>query len=1338
MTGAIQLALDRPALVGGRVVVRVVLQGAVDAAPDAAALLERRVQDAGTQIGICLQFRHEVQLLAGARQGLVEIGRELDLDTVGDEAYEGAQRRAHRARLHLRRGRRESRNLRLRCVGPTGADRGLESVQSLTDLCQVLEAGRRNEGAARELEVRVLHGAKRIVECDRAELKASDRVKLGAGNVCCHADHKTDHRVTRNRADCGLVICPVSGGRRAQYTRLVPAKTSAPAPLPRGPVRRAVQIELARLLVGVHERSEDTKRRPSRRPAEYTTEYGCATINRLFRSAAGSDASWSDAETWALLRERWSRDSEERPEVLAARHLLYMNADGRFPPKAVVREAAVRALGRGVSEPNSIRMIGGPGDQDDFESDVLRAIIPVLIGDIEDALARVSLDPSPVRIPDIRPAAGTPLQPASSLLAKQLAERLDVHAPPYPPHLPPSVLAAPLTVSRWAPRTRGVADEEWESSEGGRALRKVLKHHDRVVVLGAPGGGKSTTLVGEVVRRAQEGNPALLVRLPELARALVVGGVPADLDGALRLLVEIAAAGEPLALDEHATTLVQALGEADDGLLALDGLDEIEPAETSRVRSFLSLLSGLRASVVVSSRFVGYVAPPGKWHEVSVDALSRGYAKKFFEEWFIGRAKRERSRALRALRHHELRDMAASPVLLGIIATVAERESLPATRGALYDRYIACLLERGWRPPEGRRTSAADVFARRRAAMELAWSMATGGTGIVDEGRWSESTSLAEALDAAAVGDAADLQELLEGDALLVPYGRSESRFHQQFMWSHRTLQEHLVGAALAYQKRHDPSAWQEQFLRMILGPDRWREPLRHMLQVMTEPAQMTVLSHLRDLAEVPSIEPLVGDCAFDLCPSLPHGVPARLEAAEWAISQGQWIAARELDLGMWKTRFPEALLAGEIVPTDCWDLSSAVRNDAGWLLDLADKYLSTPHRDDDVYVALIEEAGLWEPNEALRRYVSALERGVAVELVADGWHKRDPSEAAIRDVLTRGSALDPRSRLLLLKSLLRSEVQSLALEVARQVADPLDVLVATDLNDYSRGTLPTTDLDEQARGALQCVAREHYGEHPAFELGYAPDFAAFPLTDEMPAAQVGAATRELWATWPAEEDHVRAEPEIELLLTFTADDASRLPQVLVLLRAATACMRSATTIEDETALDLYRHVLAVENELEGSRFSGTVAHEAIKYLRDAMLHLVHESPIDVVIKELQRISPETWPSDANDPGSLDLAALLGLKNRWPGGQRVDLGQLIDAIQWGAGGGRSVASCIHGDLFEADTETIADALDQRAPDALTLPGNLSWLTHALRVRGALYRRRESMLGITATAPGRNG
>lgn len=372
---------------------------------------------------------------------------------------------------------------------------------------------------------------------------------------------------------------------------------------------------------------------------------------------------------------------------------------------------------------------------------------------------------------------------------------------------------------------------------------EALAAHPKLVLLGKPGGGKSSfgarvlltlaqTWRGDAEQLTLLGETwdagaliPLRVTLRKFADQLPPGDAPARAGDIWDFVGrELRACGVCLDTGDH--RFLQRLALRHGALVLFDGLDECGDAQRrGRVRA---AVDEFMATHRERSRFL-LTARPYAWPEGAKPAhgvyeladFSDAQIQHFVRTWYgilpergwcsAVEAERMRADLEHAIVRPDPRALAPNPLLLTLMALLhSNRGTLPDDRVELYDESVELLLQH-WN-----RTSGADQALRdalqapqlklsdvRVALQRLAFEVheeSTGREGALDISQGRLVTALAPLL-AGSHDKALAVVEYIERRAGLL-LGQGERRGERQFSFPHRTFQEYLAACHLAASTR--------------------------------------------------------------------------------------------------------------------------------------------------------------------------------------------------------------------------------------------------------------------------------------------------------------------------------------------------------------------------------------------------------------------------------------------------------------------------------------------------------------------------------------------------------
>lgn len=922
-----------------------------------------------------------------------------------------------------------------------------------------------------------------------------------------------------------------------------------------------------------------------------------------------------------------------------------------------------------------------------------------------------------------RPYEGTAPRP-HALFSQQLAQRVNEPAAAYPRHLTPDVLVESLTLSAFAPPRAGQPDGTKQElytgvrSQGGEPALDVVRRERRLVVLGNPGGGKSTVLSASVVSVARTGAPVVFVRLPSF---IARGQTPHTSQALLDSLLEIQSEdlGIPLATD--CAELSRALAADANALIALDGLDEVHPNDVERVHNLLRLLADTPGQVMVSSRLAGYATPPGQWQEFTVDALTPVDAERFLSAWFPD-AGEGVTRARAALETTSGKALAETPVLLGIIATVAEEEDVPLAVPQLYDHYVSHYLRGKWRH-RSQWLPVARIPEHLRTAQLAAWMMATGMTGDPGGVRWSDTITYRALVDIDHTYESDVATTLVEQHGLLVPHGRHRSELHQQYRWLHRTVHEHLVGGYLAAIVRSRVSVPDE----LLMGPTQWDLPLRHMLGLLNDDEARRVFQQAAALQAMGDPGGVIENLTQRIAVGLPPDSSLLSERAQAMAAVGAWYSAVELDPTIINSEYVAAIERRDehAITLQSYALR-AYLPEAGVARRLVAALSGVRLQCDDHLRGhvdgALEQAVSWLSYEDADGALAALVDAATARYIDPPylqWLGSEPTRTDASRAIEVVATWEPQYRLRHLDFLAEIGVD---LEQYVQPDGPLlarDVRVALalwrarrgrDASDPSPYPLPDDVIALILTGA--------YGDDAAYDMAVRDDLA----DRNKNATGLGAAlARQVAALYQVEADSgpdanpTGSATRLAQLTLADIRNAENLPSVL---DDARTCVENASLVPIGLALAIHWNLALLDGAPASRPFKPSL-HWPFNAARDATMKIFAARAAETIAAILES-DPAQWVT--RPPAWADYSAVYALDNA--GG--LDLDDLHALTRWAASAGGQMLRYV---TREAMTEEFTTKLYAKSPESVRI--NLLEVADALARLGRLAEWRTRLIALTS-------
>ncbi|HEX3047374.1 MAG TPA: SUMF1/EgtB/PvdO family nonheme iron enzyme [Bacillota bacterium] len=398
-------------------------------------------------------------------------------------------------------------------------------------------------------------------------------------------------------------------------------------------------------------------------------------------------------------------------------------------------------------------------------------------------------------------------------------------------------------------------------------IHEAVKRFTRVVIIGDPGCGKTTSL-----RYLAYNHACLnLGRLsqnqePEQLPVYIPLGIYGDPNKSLRdyLWDVVRSYALPLSLADDLETYVKN-GQA---LLLIDGLDEV-PTESRRqvARMFEGLMNRFQAHpVVLTSRVIGFEhSLPGTVLEVL--PLSPALIEHFIHGWFsvIGRDKDGAVLCRQIAAQRRLLELAYNPFLLSLIALIFEQgEQLPERRVDLYKLCVITLLEL-WDKERGLDRNRFDRTMKEDFLMELAlYFYETGPSRLLPIREVFKQAGLIVDRLRLACDSKAILNEIEQNSGLL------QKVSYQHYAFPHRTLFEYFTARALIAEIQEKPRL--TMYFKMYGGDSQWSEIFRLATGELKQPTEF--------LKIVFDIDPtLAARCYLDANP----------DQVDHALIRGRW-----------------------------------------------------------------------------------------------------------------------------------------------------------------------------------------------------------------------------------------------------------------------------------------------------------------------------------------------------------------------------------------------------------------------------------------------------------------
>ncbi len=219
----------------------------------------------------------------------------------------------------------------------------------------------------------------------------------------------------------------------------------------------------------------------------------------------------------------------------------------------------------------------------------------------------------------------------------------------------------------------------------------IANKHDKFIVLGKPGAGKTTFLRYVALAMLHEQSTIKNRRLP----VFVTLRDWADKGGTLMeyIVKEFEVCGF-----EEAELFVEHSLKKGNMLVLLDGLDEVSQENNldeiiSEIRDFTDTY--FDNQFILSCRVAAYNGYFEQFTDVEMADFDEGQMEQFIKNWFLDEPKVGKECWQRIKDNSQYKELASTPLLLALLCiTYEDRNDFPTNRGELYKKAIDALLER--------------------------------------------------------------------------------------------------------------------------------------------------------------------------------------------------------------------------------------------------------------------------------------------------------------------------------------------------------------------------------------------------------------------------------------------------------------------------------------------------------------------------------------------------------------------------------------------------------------------------------------------------------------------